>query len=166
MLGIAVGFTDVDYGSLWARNLRVRDDEGKLLIRTGQGWDNAEQIRQNLTGTTTSEQTVLPDNLFGHQLLFGVDYALTQSISFGVKGRWVRFEMFRDTGSWDRLRSHDSILGVYAEPGLRVAPSWWKPLYRRRRPASPGRDRAGLRSGRTGARARQCVAAHRPVLFF
>ena len=109
-LGIGVGFTDVDYGSLWARNLRVRDDEGNLLIRTGQGWDNAEQIRQNLAGTTTSEQTVLTDNLFGHQLLFGVDYALTQSVSFGVKGRWVRFETFRDSGSWDRLRSHDSNL--------------------------------------------------------
>ncbi len=109
-LGIGVGFTDMDYGSLWARNHRVRDDAGNLLIRTGQDWDNAEQIRQNLAGTTTSEQTVLTDNLFGHQLLFGVDYALTQSVSFGVKGRWVRFETFRDSGSWDRLRSHDSNL--------------------------------------------------------
>ncbi len=108
--GVGVGFTDMEYGALWARNRRVRDDDGNLLITTGEGLSNAEQIRQNLAGTATSEQTDLSDSLFGYQVLFGVDYALTEALSLGVKGRWVNFDTFRDRGNWDRLRGHKSQL--------------------------------------------------------
>lgn len=43
-------------------------------------------------------------------MLFGVDWALTESTSFGVKVRWVGFDTFQDGGAWDRLRSHASEL--------------------------------------------------------
>ena len=100
--GIGVAFTDMDYSSVWARNA----DPSQIV--TGEGLPNAAQIRQNLAGTTSFVQHVdLEDTLFGYQVLFGVDYALTESISLGVKGRWVHFEPFNERRiKWDSLRSH------------------------------------------------------------
>lgn len=98
--GFGVGFTDMDYGSLWARN------PDPAAITTGQGRSNAAVIRRNLAGTTSSLQDELNDTLFGYQVLFGVDYALTESLSLGVKGRWVNFDSFNDRVVWDPLRSH------------------------------------------------------------
>lgn len=99
--GVGVGFTDMDYGSLWARNSDVS------RITTGDGLPNAAEIRQNLRATSSVAQTEFSDTLFGYQVLFGVDYALTESLSVGVKGRWVNFDSFSDGGLvWDPLRSH------------------------------------------------------------
>ena len=99
--GVGVGFTDMDYGSLWARN------PDPNAITTGAGLPNVDAIRRNLAGTVSSEQTNLSDTLFGYQVLFGVDYALTEALTLGVKGRWVNFDAFSE-GSivWDPLRSH------------------------------------------------------------
>ena len=99
--GVGVGFTDMDYGSLWARN------PDPNAITTGAGLPNADAIRRNLAGTISRAQTVLSDTLFGYQVLVGMDYALTESLSLGVKGRWVHFDTFSDGGTvWDPLRSH------------------------------------------------------------
>ena len=102
--GVGVGFTDVDYGGVFARAGDPR------VITTGAGLANTDAIRQNLAGTTTSEQTKLEDTLFGYQVLFGVDYALTDAVALGIKGRWTNYDRFSDGGSWDRLRSHSSDL--------------------------------------------------------
>ena len=75
-------------------------------ISTGAGLPNAEEIRNNLAGTASSVQTTNNDTLFGYQVLFGVDFALTESVSLGVKGRWVNFLNFRDDAGLDLLRSH------------------------------------------------------------
>ena len=85
-VGVGVGFTDMDYGCVWARN------PDPTAIATGAGLPNAAEIRWNLAGTTSVAQTELRDRLFGYQVLFGVDYALTESVSLGVKGRWVNFD--------------------------------------------------------------------------
>ena len=98
--GVGVGLTDMDYGSVWARN------PDPTAITTGAGLPNAAEIRRNLAGTTSVAQTELRDRLFGYQVLFGVDYALTESVSLGVKGRWVNFDSFSDGTVWDPLRSH------------------------------------------------------------
>ena len=103
-VGIGVGFTDVDYGTLGVLN------PDPARIASGAGRPNAAQIRRNLAGTVIRERTDLDDTLFGYQVLFGVDYALTESLSLGVKGRWVNFDTFRDGGGWDRLRGHESQL--------------------------------------------------------
>ncbi len=102
--GVGVGFTEADWGSVWARNA----DPDK--IATGAGLPNAAEVRRNLAGTTSSAQGELNDVLFGYQVLFGVDFALTESVSLGVKGRWVNFESFRDDVIWDPLRSHQPNL--------------------------------------------------------
>ena len=100
-IGGGVGFTEMEYGGLWARN----PDPDR--IRTGVGLPNAVEIRRNLAGTVSVAQTRLRDTLYGFQILFGVDYAITEATSLGLKGRWVRFSTFRDDRvDWGLLRSH------------------------------------------------------------
>ena len=108
-LGIGGGFADMDFGALWARNLNpanITSVEGKFSD------DDTEVIQSRLAGTTTSAQTELSDTLWGYQALVGVDYALTEAVSVGVKGRWTNFSSFRDSSPYERLRSHESNLRV------------------------------------------------------
>ena len=105
--GAGVGFTDMDYGALYKR---FSDPQ---YINTGNGYlfgEALEEYKNRLAGTATSEQAELRDTLFGYQALFGIDYALTDALSLGVKGRWVAWNRFSDGGSYDQLRSHPSNL--------------------------------------------------------
>ena len=103
--GIGFGFTEVDYSSMWARN------PDAARIETGAGLPNAEEIRANLAGTASVTQKQLDDTLFGYQLMVGVDYALTDVLSLGVKGRWVDFDSLSQSGVvWDPLRGHAPYL--------------------------------------------------------
>ena len=113
-IGGGIGVTDMAYSSVWARNFNVRNPEtGELIITTGDGLPNAEVIRQNLAGTASVAEATLSDTLWGLQILFGVDYAVTDAMSLGLKGRWVRFNSF-DSGLgpvvWNPLRGHDPNL--------------------------------------------------------
>ena len=100
-IGGGVGFTDIAYGGVWARN----PDPDR--IRTGVGLPNEDEIRRNLAGTVSVGQTTMTDTLLGFQVLFGVDYAITEATSLGLKGRWVNFSSFRDDlVDWELLRSH------------------------------------------------------------
>ena len=103
--GVGLGFTDVDYGSVWSRN------PDPAAIRTGAGLPNVDEIRQNLAATTSVVDDELSDTLFGYQLMAGLDYALTEHLVAGLKARWVHYEDFRETGIvWDPLRSHPPYL--------------------------------------------------------
>ena len=99
-VGAGFGFTDLGYGTVWARN----PDASK--IKTGANLPNEQQIRENLAGTSSVAQLTLSDTLFGFQALFGVDYALTEAMSLGVKGRWVKYASFQDDVNVYMLRSH------------------------------------------------------------
>ena len=100
-IGGGIGFTDIANGGVWARN----PDPDR--IQSGVGLPNADEIRRNLAGTVSVGQTTLSDTLFGFQVLFGVDYAVTQAVSLGLKGRWVNFSSFQDDRvDWQLLRSH------------------------------------------------------------
>ncbi len=100
-VGGGIGFTDMEYGGLWARN----SDPDR--IRTGVGLPNEDEIRRNLAGTVSVAQTTIRDTLYGFQILFGVDYAITEDTSLGFKGRWANFSSFRDDRvDWELLRSH------------------------------------------------------------
>lgn len=105
--GTGVGFTDMDYGALYKR---FSDPK---YINTGNGYlfgEALEDYKNRLAGTATSEQTELSDTLLGYQLLCGVDYAITDALSLGLKGRWTAWDTFSDGGSYDQLRSHPSNL--------------------------------------------------------
>ena len=52
--------------------------------------------------------SVLYKPIVSQQVLVGVNYALTDGLSVGVKGRWVRAGSFESDEAvvWDPLRSH------------------------------------------------------------
>ena len=106
-IGGGVGFTDMEYGSVWARNEDAMNADGSYKISTGADLPNYDEIRRNLAKTVSVGQATLSDVLLGFQVLFGVDYAVTEAVSLGLKGRWVRFDSFSgDDFIWDPLRSH------------------------------------------------------------
>ncbi len=112
-VGGGVGFTEADYSSNWTRTA----DEAKL--KEGLEADSPSRhdlaandaYITNLAGSSSNAQTTLSDTLYGLQVLFGVDYAFTEAMSLGLKGRWVKFSSFRDNLIWDPLRSHDPYVG-------------------------------------------------------
>ena len=103
-LGIGLGFTEMDYGAVFSRNI------DPAAITTGNHLPNAAEIQANLAGTTTVEHEELDDTLFGYQLMAGLDYLLTDHLVLGVKARWVEYDSFKDKDEWDALRSHPSNL--------------------------------------------------------
>ena len=111
-VGGGVGFTDMEYGSVWVRNEDSKKADDSYRITTGEGLPNYDEIRRNLAKTVSVGQATLSDVLLGFQVLFGVDYAVTQAVSLGLKGRWVRFGSFSDDFIWNPLRTH--------EPNLRL----------------------------------------------
>ena len=104
--GGGVGLTELDYGDLWARN------PDPAAIATAAGLPNEAEIRQSLAATTSSTQVEIDDRLQpNYQVLGGVDYAMSDAVSLGVKVRWVRSGRFLAEGiEWERLRSHPSQL--------------------------------------------------------
>lgn len=106
-LGVGVGFTELDYGALWARS------PDPATVRTAAGLVNEDQVRRNLAGTVTSVRSSPSRTLFGYQALAGLDYRLNDALSLGLAARWTRFEKFsKNGGPYDQLRSHPSNLRV------------------------------------------------------
>ena len=106
--GVGFAFTRVDHGLLWVRN-----SDPDLITSVVEHFppdrlDDLRIVQRNLASTTSSNQTELTDRLFGYQVLFGLDYALTDSVSLGLKGRWATFGEFTDESPLDQLRSHPS----------------------------------------------------------
>ena len=116
----------VGIGAGWAharmqyerRLLRKTGDEGYLevapdvpALQLGYGWDDDSWLewRENAAGTLSSMDTKLSDMLFGFQLLAGVDYALTNQTSVGIKARWAQFDKFRDRAPYAQIRSHEAV---------------------------------------------------------
>ena len=60
-------------------------------------------------GTTSFWDTRISDTTFGFQFMGGLDYALTERVSIGVKGRWAKFGDISHGGTWNRIRSHDPV---------------------------------------------------------
>ncbi len=60
-------------------------------------------------GTLGYWDTRISETLFGFQLLGGLDYALSENLSMGIKARWAEFEDFSHSGTWDLIRSHEPV---------------------------------------------------------
>ncbi len=103
--GVGLGFTDLDYGLL-----AQRGSDTTKFITVDDMITGADDIKNRLANTATIEDEKLDDTLFGYQVLFGVDYVLTESLLLGVKGRWVSFDSFKDGDDYDQLRNHASNL--------------------------------------------------------
>ncbi len=113
-IGIGGGFgvTDADWSSNWTRTNSKQD------LRRGLTADGRPNLAANdeyvdrLAGSSSVAQNTLSDTLWGFQVLFGVDYAITEAMSLGLKGRYVNFGSFRDGMVWDPLRSHAPYVGA------------------------------------------------------
>lgn len=116
----------VGAGAGWARIkmqykrqlLRKTVDEGYLEVapdvpeaQRGHGWDENSWLewRTNAAGTLSSMDTELSDTLFGFQLLAGIDYALTDRTSVGIKARWAQFDDFKDDAAYAQIRDHAPV---------------------------------------------------------
>ncbi len=116
----------VGIGAGWARVrmqyerrfLRKTEDEGYLGVapdvpatQREYGWDGDSWLewRENAAGTLSSTDTELSDTLFGFQLLAGVDYALTDQTSVGIKLRWAQFDDFKDRAAYNQIRDHEPV---------------------------------------------------------
>ncbi len=98
--GIGLAFTNAVYSSVWARNL------DPAVIETGRDLPNAEQIVQTLAGTVSVGEATLKDTHLSYQIVAGVDYAVSEKVTFGLKARTVLYSSFSDGIYWDPLRSH------------------------------------------------------------
>ncbi|MYA28227.1 MAG: porin family protein [Nitrospira sp. SB0672_bin_25] len=96
----------VGAGVGWARtNL---DYQARLLRKTiAQGYpaDNPAAA----AGTLSLLDTGFTDTLFGFQFLGGLDYALTDKVSIGMKARWASFQDLEGDTVWDLIRSHRPV---------------------------------------------------------
>ena len=104
-VGLGVGMSRItfDYGTRWKRN----DDPERITTFMDPG------LRAKVAGTTTTGDARHTDTLFGFQFLAGMDYALTDAVTLGVKLRWADYfsEFEGPAKEWDQLRSHESTVG-------------------------------------------------------
>ena len=104
--GAGVGFHEMDYGAVWARNL----DPAQITSGRELNIPDYERFRSTLAGTVTTHHDQFTAALAGWQVLAGGDVALSDAVSLGVKARWVRFRRLaiEEPRGWDQLRSHAS----------------------------------------------------------
>ena len=139
-VGGGIGFTDAGWGSNWTRTLseanlktglmadamarRNRadnpgpDDNPVALRAVAANLEHlagtspaAREYITKLAGSSSVANTTFTDTLWGFQFLFGVDYAVTEAMSLGLKGRYVMFDSFTGDLVWDPLRSHAPNVG-------------------------------------------------------
>ena len=107
-MGLGVGFmtVEIDYSAT-----SVRTGDRQRMIDLGRN--------PNAAGLTSAADEVLSDTLAGYQLTAGLDYALSDRLSLGVKVRFGdSFGEFRDGGNpWKPLRGHESPVGPPGTPG-------------------------------------------------
>ena len=63
-------------------------------LRPGAGSPTPGEIRSNLAGTVSSGRAVLRDAVAGYVLMAGVDRALSDSLSVGLKVQWKHLGAF------------------------------------------------------------------------
>ncbi len=99
-------------------------------VGVGFGWSHVSldysanftrstELEGPLAGTATVAKEMFSDDVFGYQLIGGVDYPLRDRVTLGLKFRWADYGEFEVDGkSWDQLRSHASLTGPGGDPIL------------------------------------------------
>lgn len=96
----------VGAGVGWART--SLDYQARFLRKTiAQGYPADEP--QAAAGTLSLLNTELTDTLFGFQFLGGLDYALTEKVSIGMKARWASFQDLEGDTLWTLIRGHKPV---------------------------------------------------------
>ena len=96
----------VGAGVGWART--SLDYQARFLRKTvAQGYPADKP--QAAAGTLSLLDTELTDTLLGFQFLGGLDYALTEKVSIGMKARWASFQDLEGDTVWTLIRSHKPV---------------------------------------------------------
>lgn len=96
----------VGAGIGWART--SLDYQTRFLRRTiAQGYPSDQPPAA--AGTLSLLDTGFTDTLFGFQFLGGLDYALTEKVSIGMKARWASFQDLEGDTVWTLIRSHEPV---------------------------------------------------------
>ena len=99
-IGVGVGNTKVDYGSVWSRSPDPRD------IRTGRDQPNADEIVGNLAGVASSGHATMQETQLTLQIIAGGEYFVGEKIAFDLRARFMVSQEFEGRIVWDPLRSH------------------------------------------------------------
>ena len=111
-LGAGLGWART---SLRYENLYIRKN-GQAYLDAVSDQDWPLQVKREAAGTVSYLNTRISKNLFGFQFLGGLDYALTEKVSIGLKGRWARFQNIRHNAVWNSIRSHAPVLADGVTP--------------------------------------------------
>ncbi len=99
--GVGIAWARKDFSWVWARSANPAD------ITTGAGQPNVDEIRRNLAGTVSTGRATLKDRMTGVLVAAGIDRALTESLTLGLKLQWKSFDDFEsDAYQGVLLRSH------------------------------------------------------------
>lgn len=88
------------------RFVRKPTDE-YLKIAFDPNW--SDEAKEEAAGTLSYWDTRISETIFGFQFMGGLDYALTERVSIGVKGRWAKFGDISHGGVWNLIRSHSPV---------------------------------------------------------
>lgn len=114
-LGAGLGWarTSLRYENLYIR----KSGQAYLDAVSDQDWPaDADPVKLEAAGTVSYLNTRISKDLFGFQFLGGLDYALTERVSIGLKGRWARFQSIRHDAVWNGIRSHAPVLADGVTP--------------------------------------------------
>lgn len=96
----------VGAGIGWART--SLDYQTRLVRKTiAQGYPANQPPAA--AGTLSLLDAGFTDTLFGFQFLGGLDYALTEKVSIGMKARWASFQDLEGDTVWSLIRSHRPV---------------------------------------------------------
>ncbi|MDE2752086.1 MAG: outer membrane beta-barrel protein [Gemmatimonadota bacterium] len=102
-IGVGLGRTALSY-----RGQSFRKPEAEYLqVEFDPDWPDA--AKRAAAGTASIIDTRLAETVAGAQLLAGVDYALTERASAGVRVRWARFGDLTENTTWNLVRSHAPV---------------------------------------------------------
>lgn len=111
-LGAGLGWA---HTSLRYENLYIRKS-GQAYLDAVSEQDWPLSVKREAAGRVSYLNTRINKNLFGFQFLGGLDYALTERVSIGLKGRWARFQNVRHNAVWNSIRSHAPVLADGVTP--------------------------------------------------
>ena len=109
-LGAGAGFARLDFG-FYAASLRKSLDEGYLEVFGGSrsNPDVAPEWQRAAAGTLSMTDEPVNEWAFGYQLLAGVDRALGDRASAGLKARWTSVGTVSASLPWTMVRSHRPV---------------------------------------------------------
>ena len=102
-VGIGWAVTNLSY---YAQFIRKPEAE-YLQVEFDPDWPEA--AKRAAAGTASILDRKVGGNVFGFQVLAGIDYALSERTALGMAYRWARFDHIEHDATWNVIRSHAPV---------------------------------------------------------